>query len=210
MKPYLPASARSSQRGVTLVFALISLVILLIGAAAMVRSMSVSMQNAGNYGFKRDLGNQGERAVNLVLSQVNAGVLGTDAARQQSNAALNYSATVLPSNPQGIPLALLSDDFAGGAGTASNDIAQTDMGVTIRYVVDRMSTTAGPVDASTAILSEAPPLGGSELNPVENSSSPGGGGTQAGAAPRKVVYRLSIRVSGPRNTQSFFQATFTI
>lgn len=210
MKPNPPSPARSSQRGVTLIFALIALVVLLIGAAAMVRSMSTSMLNAGNYGFKRDLGNQGERAVDLVLNQINTGVLGSDLAREQSNTALNYSAVILANNPQGVPLALLSDAEFAAAGTAGNDITQTDMGVTIRYVVDRMSTAPGPVDATKAILSDAPALGADSLTPVENNSSPGVGGPQVGAAPRKVIYRLSMRVSGPRNTQSFFQATFTI
>jgi hypothetical protein len=28
--------------------------------------------------------------------------------------------------------------------------------------------------------------------------------------PQQVVYRLSIRVNGPRSTQAFFQTTFTL
>jgi len=211
MKPYLPYTPRSSQRGVTLIFALIALVILLIGAAAMVRSMSTSMLNAGNYGFKRDLGNQGERAVDFVLNQIDTGALGSETAREQSNTALNYSATFRDrNNAQGVPLALLSDAEFATVGVASNDLVQADMGITIRYLVERMSSQSGPVDASTAILSDAPSLSADSLTPVENNTSPGAGGPQVGAAPRKVIYRLSLRVSGPRNTQSFFQATFTI
>ena len=51
-------STGSRQHGVVMLFGLIALAIMLIGTAAMVRSMNTSMFNAGNLGFKRDMGNQ--------------------------------------------------------------------------------------------------------------------------------------------------------
>ena len=52
------------------------------------------------------------------------------------------------------------------------------------------------------------PVGGSasETLRADDSSASGGGGV----LPRQTVYRLSIRVSGPRNTQAYFQTTFTL
>ena len=44
---------------------------------------------------------------------------------------------------------------------------------------------------------------GNELRAEDNSA----GG--AGALPRQVVYRLSVRVGGPRDTQAYFQTTFS-
>ncbi len=51
------------QRGATLIIALISLVILSIGALALMRSTSTSLFMAGNLAFKRDVANQAERAI---------------------------------------------------------------------------------------------------------------------------------------------------
>ena len=106
-RPTLPA--RRAQRGAVLLFAMIALVVLLIGAAALMRSMNTSLFTAGNFGFKRDLTNQGERAIAAVLDQVSAGALGTEGSRQANATANNYSASILATNDQGIPLALLTD-----------------------------------------------------------------------------------------------------
>jgi type IV pilus assembly protein PilX len=91
------------QRGVTMLFGLIALAIMMIGAAAMIRSMNTSLFNAGNLGFKRDLTNQAERASNAVMTALNSGALATEATRHEPQVASNYSATMLPVNAQGIP-----------------------------------------------------------------------------------------------------------
>jgi hypothetical protein len=71
-----------AQHGVVLLYGLIVLAIMLIGAAAMVRSMNTSLVNAGNIGFKRDLTNQAERAAATALTLLQTGALATVAARQ--------------------------------------------------------------------------------------------------------------------------------
>ena len=202
-------AGRRQQNGVILLFALIALVLMLIGTAALVRSGGNSMFAAGNYGFKRDLTNQAERAMSAVLNEVQGtGGLASEADRQSSNAARNYSAVLLGQNAQGIPTALLGNDTAFGAvGATSNDIVLADLGVTVRYVVDRMCTATGAADASRCtVADDKVPMGASNselLNPMDGSSA-----GASGVSPQ-VVYRLSIRVTGPRGTQSFFQTTFT-
>jgi Tfp pilus assembly protein PilX len=191
-------SKRRAQRGAVLLFALIALVVLLIGTAALMRSMNTSLFTAGNFGFKRDLTNQGERAMATVLDLVQTGALVGEAARETSATARNYSASILPTNVDGIPLALLSDAAFGAVGVVGNDISPADMGVTIRYVVDRMCVAAGPASPDRCSVTSAPPQGGSNATKDDD------------ALPVQFVYRVSIRVDGPRRTQSFFQATFTI
>ena len=202
------AFAPAPARGVIMLFGLIALVIMMIGAVAIVRSMNTSLSNAGNLGFKRDLSNQGDRAVATVLTLVQSGTLGSDAARQNNDAARNYSATLLPSNAQGLPTALINDTSFAGVGVAGNDIAVVDMGVTLRYVIDRLCINTGLADPSQCTMNDnLVPMGGN-----------GGGGAisedptagSSGAVPQQVVYRLSIRVDGPRQTQAFFQTTFTL
>ncbi len=190
------AGARA-QRGVVLLFAMIALVILLIGTAALMRSMNTSLFTAGNFAFKRDLTNQGERAMATVLDLVQTGALVNEATREGNSAANNYSATLLPSNDQGLPLALLSDAAFAGVGVAGNDIAPAGMGVRVRYLVDRMCAVAGALDAANCTLINA------EVAGVSSSLAPPD-------PPPVAVYRVTIRVDGPRGTQSFFQSTFSI
>ena len=197
-KPY--QSPLRAQRGVVLLFAMIALVILLIGTVALMRSMNTSLFTAGNFGFKRDLTNQGERAMTTVIDLIQTGALVSEAARQASSTASNYSATILASNAEGIPLALLSDTAFAAVGVAGNDITPAGMGVTVRYVVDRLCTATGPASESSCTAVRSAPAGGSAGDCVPTCP----------AVDPVVVYRVSIRVDGPRRTQSFFQSTFSI
>jgi hypothetical protein len=190
-----------------MLYALIALLIMLIGAMAMVRSMNTAMFNAGNLGFKRDLANQAERAMAVALDLMQTGALATEAARQASDSTRNYSANLLAVNAQGVPLALIDGTQFSNAGQASNDIVVSGQALTIRYVIDRLCSTTGAADPSRCVMAEnAVPSGSSssELLRAEDSSAGG-----SGAVPQQAVYRISVRVDGPRNTQAFFQSTFT-
>jgi hypothetical protein len=191
------------QRGVVMLFGLIALAIMLIGAAAMVRSMNTSLVNAGNLGFKRDMTNQGERAVATAIDLLRTGALATEAARQSSSTAINYSAAILPVNAQGIPTALLSDAGFAAVGLATNDITLTDQAITMRYVVDRLCVGDGPQAAGQCAMAN---------DPKDQSGNARDGAITAEAllASDRVVYRLSVRVIGPRNTQAFYQSTLTL
>lgn len=183
----------ADQRGVVLLISLIILAVLLAAGAALVRSFDTSLFQAGNLAFKRDLANQAERVTPVVLASFQAGTLSTPAARG-ANAA-GYSATMLPSNAQGIPNDLLS----AAPTVAPAVINVADQGVTIRYLVDRMCLVTGD---ETAL--------GDRCVGVDYSER---GGSVAGGSVsplRQVNYRVSIRVDGPRNTQAFFQSTLSL
>lgn len=184
------------QRGVVLVFALIALAILMIGTVAMIRSMNTAQFSTGNLGFKRDMANQAERAMQQVQNDFTTGTLAGALARESNLPASNYSAVMLPTNAQGLPLALLGSDTAFGAvGTVGNDLSIN--GITIRYVVDRLSTATGPCSEETCITSAS-------------NNPPGCNAGPACVQPAPIpLYRLSVRTTGPRNTQSFFQSTFS-
>ena len=188
-------------RGVVMLFGLIALLIMMIGAAAMLRSTQTTLTNTGNLGFKRDLTNQGERAVDVVLTLVKTGALSTDAARQATSVASNYSATLLASNAQGLPNALVDDGSFSTVGIGGNDISVADMGVTLRWVVDRLCVNTGTATVTHCTMTDAgQPLGCSTSDCFNLDN----------LIPQQVVYRLSIRVSGPRATQAYLQSTFTL
>jgi Tfp pilus assembly protein PilX len=191
--------ARPRQRGVVLIFALIILLILAIGAVALVRSMNTSLISAGNLAFRRDLVNQGEQAVANVMAEFKNQSPPIGGVTTLNVIPANYSATILATNPQGVPNVLLSSDAVfATVGLTSNDITGATPDVTIRYVIDRLCA-AGTVQPSitACVQSSGLPLGGKAY---ENT---------AVAPPSATVYRLSVRVAGARNTQVFLQTTFT-
>jgi len=196
-----PPGRRHGQRGVVMLFGLIALLIMLIGTVAMMRSMNTSLFNAGNMGFKRDLTNQGERAVATVLALLQSGALGTEASRQASVTARNYSATMLASNAQGVPNALVNDTTFAAVASASNDITVVDQGITLRYVIDRLCVNTGAASATHCTMSDNGQSNGCSSNPCDDLSD---------AIPQQAVYRLSVRVTGPRKTEAFFQTTLTL
>ena len=215
-----PAPGPRRQRGVVLIFVLIAVLILMIGAVALVRSFQGSMFLSGNLAFKRDLQNQGERAVDRVLANFRtAGPLATSAARAVHNAALHYSATTLPTNAMGIPTALTSATQYATVADASQDInASTDasiagQAVAIQYVVDRLCNAQGDeksLGSGDCVLSSTPvPSGTSSSNQLSADRAPLCA-TCVSAAPQGVVYRITMKLQGPRGTHSFFQSTFTM
>jgi type IV pilus assembly protein PilX len=189
------------QRGVTLVIALIALVVLTVGAVAMSRSSDVSLRMAGNLAFKRDLVNQGERAIATALAELNSGGLSAEATRNANRLASNYSATLLGSSEQGIPNVLLSQAAFTAAGFSHADITDTSTGVTVRYVIDRQCTSAGIYDnaACQAITAKPPPKSCDGINCDVTTG-----------AVTRPVYRISVRITGPRGNQTYTQTTVAL
>jgi Tfp pilus assembly protein PilX len=181
-----------------LIFTLIILLILTIGAVALMRSMNSSLFSAGNLAFRRDLMNQGETAIANVMTEFQSGgALSTSAVTIASVPSLNYSAAMLPTNAEGVPNALLNNTTFATVGTSANDITGATSDVSIRYVIDRLCTTAGIATGDLCVQSSAAPTGGTANDTV------------AVPPPSATVYRLSVRVTGARSTQVFLQTTFT-
>jgi type IV pilus assembly protein PilX len=191
-----PAPARK-QTGVIMAITLIALAIMMIGGVALVRSFDTSMLLSGNLAFKRDLMNQGERGMAQAITLMSSGALATEATRQANALGSNYSAILLASDAHGIPQVLLSNDATFTATYTASDIS--DGAVTIRYVIDRQCSAVGAFNADTCntTASTASDKGGSSF------LKKAGGGT-------RPVYRISVRVTGPRNTQAYLQSTLTL
>jgi Tfp pilus assembly protein PilX len=202
-------SQRPRERGVILLFTLIVLVVLLMGGAVVVRSMNASLFTAGNMAFKRDLRNQGEKAISEVLSEFNSGALSTAASTTSTLASANYSAVQLTTNERGIPTSLLDNsatpsglDVRGTTFSPTGAAIAGTSGVSMRYVIDRMCNNAG-----TALV-----LGESGcVRPPSSTEIRGGTASPTPRPPRppSLIYRLTVRVDGPRDTQVFVQTTFT-
>ncbi len=184
------------QRGVVLIFSLIVLLILAIGAVAVLRSVGSSLLSAGNLAFHRDLVNQAEQAVTNVMTEFKTNGPPLNGATTADLPAANYVSTALPTNVQGVPLVLLNNAAFAAVATAG-DIAGATPDVTIRYIIDRLCTNTGTASSPNCVQSTGLPTGG-----TANRNT-------AVAPPSATVYRISVRVDGPRNTQAFLQTTFT-
>lgn len=190
---------KNYQTGVTLIVTLIALVILLIASVALIRSTDTSLLVAGHLGFKRDLTNQAERTFPVIKNIFKAGTLSTSSTRSSDLVTSNYYASIQPSDKNGIPNVLLDTSTFDSTFTGNN-IVDTTAKITIRYLIDRMCLTTGAVSAASCSLSLGTTDPGGDINQLLNK--PGG--------VDRPIYRISMRVSGPRNTEAFLQSTFTI
>jgi Tfp pilus assembly protein PilX len=189
---------RSPQRGVVLIFTLIVLLILTIGAVALMRSMNTALVGSGNLAFRRDLVNQGEYAVSQVMAEFQTGGdLSTSASTLNNVPADNYSATMLTTNAEGVPTALLQNTLPASVGTHADLTNPNSSDISIRYVIDRLCSASGTPTGTLCVQSSAAPTGGTA------------GNTATVKPPTATVYRLSVRVTGARSTQVFLQTTFT-
>lgn len=185
---------KKQQAGVVLVVTLIAMVIMMLASVALIRSTNSNLLIAGNMAFKRDLVNQAERAIpEIKAKMISGGVLGSDASRENDVAGENYYATIQPSNTSGIPNALFNV-----ADNNANNITDATSGIVVRYVIDRMCLAAGEAIDSRCTM------GG--------SSADGNGGNAFSKKPGGVsypVYRITLRATGPRNTEAYLQTTYT-
>lgn len=198
MRRVQPPAAR--QSGVILLIVLVALVALLSAGIALVRSSDVGLLQAGNLAFQRDLYNQAERGIKAALAQFEGtGALASDASRNVSNKSINYSALRLGTDVRGIPLALLGQASFDGVGDAKNDVVDADSAVRVRTVIDRLCANSGAY--SSASCTGLDPSIGRVPTPCDTKNCTP---LSVGTLP---VYRISVRATGPRNTQVFLQTT---
>lgn len=207
----LPMAARASyrqnrrqQRGFSLFFSLIALVILLVAAVSVMQSSGLSLFTSGNAAFQQDILARADAAnVRIFTLLRSGGALSTEATLANSSQPNNYSAIALPTNDQGIPLALISDTQFAAIGTDSNDIKDEANNTVIRYVIERLCDQVG----NSAVLGRERCIHEPDSNPILGGSS-----GQAGSAIRPnfaPIYRVSVRIQGPRGSEAYLQNTFT-
>ncbi len=196
----------NGQRGFVLVIALIVLAAMTLAAAAMVRTIDTSTMLARNISFKRDALNRGDVALEAAINEFRvgrnfAGGTGTT----QDNAAENFSAVMLATDTDGVPLVLKGNtDITFGSSPrwikGVVDVAAIpntyDLGMHEVYLIERMCTTAGPALAETCIVNGRAQAGGTQPNDKPGQLFP-------------PMFRITARVTGPRNTVSYVQAIFS-
>ena len=174
----------SNQKGLVLFVALIALVAMSLAAAALIRSVDTSTLVAGNLAFKQSATMSADTSITIasdyIGTQVGTGALENpipaDGYYATANT-LDYSSAATWTNANSAP--------AGGIDTSGN---------TVRYVIERICRDAGPANADNCLLGQLELAIDSSPNPEPSEDN--------GKAP---VYRLTSRVTGPKNTLTYIQ-----
>lgn len=189
-------SVRRQQSGFIMVITLVCLVLMLIAAVALTRSSTNTLLQAGNFAFKRDLLNQAERGLAKAVYELNSGaLLASEVNRRTDQLTANYSATQLESNAQGIPKVLINNSTYTSSGMSLADFTDSTAGITIRTVIDRQCSSSGAFSSTNCV----------SIAEESNAAQSGTARLKRIKADARPTYRITVRITGPRNTQAFQQ-----
>ncbi len=201
---------RSRTLGASLLVALVVLVMMSMGALAMVRAVSTGLLVAGNFAFRQAAVLASERGSEAAITWLSAHVGTPDVLTDQP--AAGYYAKLIPGldlsgNVAGAATVVdwAGDHCAGRTGATclqpSPALPADPAGHTARFFIQRICRSDGaPDDASNSCQKHHSSLGGS-LNHGQISY---------GASPHflpsnAVYYRITVNVRGPRGTTVFTQ-----
>lgn len=191
------AAGCNRQRGVVLFIALIVLVAMSLAGIALMRSVDTGTVVAGNLAFRQGamhVGDIGIEAARSWLQSQSSTSLYNDipASAYYAGWAQNV---VLVGTASGVQVPF---DWSTAAAVTS---PAPPAGYSVRYVIHRLCESAGDPASITCVKQTA-------------AAATSGGGTKGAAAfgqvaiqvPTSALYRITVRVVGPRNSTSFVQA----
>jgi type IV pilus assembly protein PilX len=191
-----------AQRGVVLFIALIVLVALTLAGIALVRSVDTTNVIAGNLAFKQGTLQAGDLGIEAAVTALPTIITTTsDAVSKPAASTTPPSFWYYPTRRQTDAYGVPTDTAVGGGTPTAIDwtqvpIADSRAGNDVRVVIDRLCQGTLPItDIEKDCLADAPLVGGSKKV-----------GATAFTATTTVYYRVTARVSGPRNTVSVVQA----
>lgn len=203
------------QRGVSLIFALIALVIISLAAVALVRSVDTSALVIGNLGFKQDATSAASQAAESAVAYLNANA-GTTLHTDQ--AAAGYYATsrdALDVTGQGSTAntRAVVDWTGNGTGTCllyaagswgtcvrpSADISLNGGANTARYIITRLCAAEGAPSAVDCAVPTGSALTGGGNKGVQDYKA----GKAQALVSNSQYYRIVVRSTSARGTVSF-------
>lgn len=182
---------RASQKGVVLFIALIALVVLTLAGIALVRSIDTSNVIAGNLAFKQSALESSDIGVEAAFNALPT-IISTSL---DQNISGQYFATIQPVDANGVPTTI-NWSSVPCRDTTGNVVTCGSSSYSVQYVIDRMCNGPTPVTNIQASCVTDVPLGGGSKK----------SGAVVFSSATAVYYRVTVRVSGPRNTISMVQA----
>lgn len=174
--------SRVRQQGVTMVVVLFLLVVMLLGGMALARMTEVGTLAAGNSAYRDGAVLASEVGVNTAFAQVRA------LTNEEANSGAWYTALVRTQDANGLPVV----DWDGAPSIAVGNY-------TVRYVVERVCQGTLPVaDPIRQCLNRT-------SQQIESRDL-----TREPPDPPSVrQFRVTVRVTGPKDAQTFVQALVT-
>lgn len=179
------------QRGVVLFISLIVLVAMSLTGIALIRSIDTSVLVAGNIAFRqvtRLAADSGVEAARLWLSSQTASYLFDDHTSSGYLSTMQNNLDMTGTDP-------LRTDFNWSTGSVS--LASSN-GNTVQYVIHRMCDAAGNPASVSCVRSTAGSGSGTPAGELKY-------GTLALPSTPQVLYRVTTKITGPRNTLSYVQ-----
>jgi type IV pilus assembly protein PilX len=188
--------ARARQRGAVLLIALIMLVALTMAGLALMRSVSTSNIIAGNLAFQQAATHSAGAGIETAVSWLQANTANTTLHSSiLTGSGMRYVAQRQdPTSGQSWD-AVGTGTLAGSG--AVNALPADAAGNTVSFVIHRLCNSTG---APTYPGCSAPAVD------VQSAGNSFGSGVIALNQTRQVYYRITARVTGPRNTLSYVQA----
>jgi Tfp pilus assembly protein PilX len=197
------------EQGVILPVTLIVLVAMTLAGIALLRSVDTSAVIAGNLAFKQSATASGdagvEAAIAWLIQTAPTGSLDQD---MPANGyyATRQDALDLTGNKR-TPEATPDDDLNWSDDGAVTRLKVDAAGNEVSYVIHRMCDSAGPLDSRTCSTQQI----------FKKGQDEGAQGAMEGYRPpsfdssaARAFYRITARVTGPRNTTSYVQAVVSI
>ena len=192
------------QRGLVLFFALIALVAMSLAALALVRSVDTATLISGNLAFRQAATSSADAGVEAAIATLAAMDLANadPSAFKQANHVFNVANASNGYYPVADPALNLTSDATWTNDTSSDEVEDSS-GNKYRYIIQRMCRTAGVIipDASCLFSAAATDTSGKSV-PLPSQICEGAGCPKGGQSP---LYRVTVRVTGPRNTISYVQ-----
>ena len=192
-----------SQRGVTLIVALIVLVLMTLAAIGLMRSNDTANLIAGNLAFKQAATLSADPGVEAAIAWLEAN--NTGAFLDVDAPQVGYTASSLSN--AGLPLgeAFWNQMQASGVcnlpmvgGVCGVNPVSDVAGNSVSFMIQRLCNSAGNRNgAGCAVVAG---------NVNSSGNNVGAGEIQLTAGSNAVFYRITVRVVGPRNSASYVQA----
>ena len=204
--PFAHGKLRSRQSGVVLVVALIMLIVMTLAALALVRSVDTTNLIAGNLSFQQAATHAGDRGIERAITWIESSLKDDPNFLDENHSTSGYAANGLTVAPSRLLKETEPDQWESWDEYWTRVweprrmvlATDTDTGTTVSYVIDRLCTKTGSPTGG-ANCSESPIVGVLPGNAEE-------AGEKQIAAASQVYYRITARITGPRNTLSYVQA----
>jgi Tfp pilus assembly protein PilX len=188
------------ERGVILFISLIVLVAMSLAGIALMRSVDTNVMIAGNLAFRQGATFAADRGIEDAKTWLAANAGGTTLFNDQP---VPYYWANWQSGVDLVGIGSAADDYNwNNANNLGLDAGSNE----VRYVIHRLCTTAGdPSGAGTSCVKASVAAGAGASGAGTKGAV--GYGTAALPGISNTYYRVTVRVTGPRNTVSYVQAT---